>query len=173
MDTDDLAIPGLGQLSRSDDGDDTLISQPVTLPVLRGARLPIEIEGYDRDPEPEGLTAAAAAFVAADESVLKAAGEPLYAYYRDCAAVWAGDPGVPKVDRREDVWRDVRFTGHPTVKRDRGGDRAVYVLVPAACDWAPRQGLQLVFKDGRRITRLGPYDGRLGTADDGVVYRKG
>jgi hypothetical protein len=170
----------LGQLSRGGDGEETLISQPVALPVLFGARLPIEIEGYDRDPAPDDLAAAAAAFVAADESALQAVTDDLYAYRRDCAAIWADDPGVPKVERREDAWHGVRFTGHPTVKRNSAGDRGVYVLVPAACDWAPRQGLQLVFKDGRRITRLGPYDGHLSTADatgnpadEGVVYRKG
>ena len=173
-------IAALGDLTRLDDQEDTLISRPLAIPLLFGARLPIEIEGYEIDPKPQDFVAAVTSLLACDDSVLEAAADALYAYSQDCAKLWAGDPGLAKVARREDAWRRVRFTGHPLVKRRVAGDRQIYVSIPAACDWAPRQGLQVVLKQGRRVTKLGPYDGHLSNADasgnpadEAVVYRRG
>ena len=173
-------MAALGDLSRVDDQEDSLISRPLAIPLLGGVRLPIELDGVELDPAPQDFTTAVTNFLACDEGVLTAARDPLFAYYQDCATRWADDPSIAKVGRPEDVWRQVRFTGHPTLKRRAFGDRKVYILVPAACDWAPRQGLQLVLKEGRSITKLGPYDGRLSNADasgnpadEAVIYRRG
>jgi hypothetical protein len=45
------------------------------------------------------------------------------------------------------------------------------------CDWEPEHGLQIVFRDGREVTKVGPYDGHLTNSAayanddlDGIVY---
>lgn len=45
------------------------------------------------------------------------------------------------------------------------------------CAWEPEHGLQLVLREGRSITKLGPYDGHLTHSDAfaradfaGIVY---
>jgi hypothetical protein len=48
--------------------------------------------------------------------------------------------------------------------RIAGRDQRVYVSVECECDWEPEHGLQIVFRDGATVTKVGPYDGH-------VVYR--
>ena len=36
-----------------------------------------------------------------------------------------------------------------------------YVVVEANCDWEEEHGLMLVWKDGKRLTKVGGYDGHL------------
>jgi hypothetical protein len=48
-------------------------------------------------------------------------------------------------------------------------DGRVYLSVECECSWEIEHGLQLVFRDGRAISRIGPYDGHL-TGDGDAVY---
>jgi len=59
----------------------------------------------------------------------------------------------------------VSFGGELIVSRRSGGDRAVYVSLECDCDWEPEHGLQLVFRNGTAITKVGPFDGRSSHAD--------
>jgi hypothetical protein len=72
----------------------------------------------------------------------------------------------------------VRLGNGPTVSRGRSGDPQVYVSVGCECDGEREHGLQIVFRDGATVTKVGPYDGHLTNAAaynddrlDGVVYR--
>lgn len=47
-----------------------------------------------------------------------------------------------------------------------------------SCDWETEHGLQIVFKQGLKINKLGPFDGHLTNSDayadkklENVVYR--
>jgi len=55
-----------------------------------------------------------------------------------------------------------------SVQRDGPGE-PVYVSVECECSWEPEHGLQLVFRGGARVTKVGPYDGHLTNVPD-VVY---
>jgi hypothetical protein len=53
----------------------------------------------------------------------------------------------------------------------------VYVSVGCECDWEVEHGLQIVFRDGATVTKVGPFDGHLTNASaharddlEGVVY---
>nr|WP_240742158.1 hypothetical protein [Micromonospora zingiberis] len=71
---------------------------------------------------------------------------------------------------------------HPVeIALDRDGfhDQHVYVTAECNCDWEPEHGLQIILRDGRAVTKVGPYDGHLTNAaafnrDDleGVVYHR-
>jgi hypothetical protein len=71
----------------------------------------------------------------------------------------------------------IRFGNEPTVARDPYSDRHVYVSLECECDWEPEHGLQIVFRDGRTVTKVGPCNGHLTNSAaygdnrlDGVVY---
>ena len=56
-------------------------------------------------------------------------------------------------------------------------DPASYVVINCNCDWEPEHGLTLVWRDGRRLTKAGSFDGHVSNEvafDDpayaGVVY---
>ena len=175
-----MRIPGLGLLAEDADLG-WYRSGPVPVPVLGGEPCRFIVEGYVDDRSPEDFHAAIRAFLALDRSALTAAAPSIFAYYRDITddILAAGDDDwYVEVEGPHDVLDHVRLGDEPTVARDPV-DRHVYVSLECECDWEPEHGLQLVFRDGRTVTKVGPYDGHLTdppawTADspDGIVYHR-
>ncbi|MEU4427347.1 hypothetical protein AB0F81_42550 [Actinoplanes sp. NPDC024001] len=170
-----MEIPGLGTFEKDDDLG-WHYGPPTTVEVLGAARCRIVLDGYDDDDAPEDFHAAIRRFLALDRSALEAAAPAIYAYYRDVTEQ-VSDDGRVEIDGPHDVLDHVRPGQEPVVSRDSHGDRHVYVSVECNCDWEPEHGLQIVFRDGATVTKVGPYDGHLTNAAafadpslDGVVY---
>jgi hypothetical protein len=63
-----------------------------------------------------------------------------------------------------DIWKFV----HPSeiyVSRRARRDEDIYVQIACECDWEPEHGLQLVFRQGKQLTRVSEQDGHLTEAD--------
>ena len=175
-----MFIPGLGTVT-VDPEFGWYRSEPVAVPVLGGGAYRIVVEGYHGDPAPQDFHAAIQSFVTLDRSAVTAAAPHIFAYYRDITddVVAAGDDDwYVEIAGPDEVLDHVRFGTGPVVSRDDHGDRRVYVSLECECDWEPEHGLQIVLRDGRTVTKVGPYDGHLTNAnaydDDsliGVVYR--
>ncbi len=175
-----MQIPGLGPVDwEADLG--WYEGGPVAVPLLGGAPCRVIVRGYRDDPAAADFHAAIDAFLALDRSALTAATPEIFAYYRDVMndLVEAGDhDSYVRIAGPSEVLDHVRLGREPTVIRDVDGDGQVYVSLECECDWEPEHGLQLVFRDGHTVTKVGPYDGHLTNAaaydDDalqGVVYR--
>ncbi|MGW1529765.1 DUF6985 domain-containing protein [Streptomyces sp. NPDC002159] len=66
------------------------------------------------------------------------------------------------VSCRPDHRKYLRPGGEVTVQReDAHGDRQVYVSVECECAWEPEHGLQIVFRRGCSVTKVGPFDSHL------------
>lgn len=173
-----MEIPGLGSVTK-DEKYGWYYSGPISLPVLGGQACRIVVEGYDDDPAKEDFHVAVKNFLALDQSALKDATAHVFQYYQDCAAnSTPGDDDYVMIEKPEDVWEHVRFGDEPVVSRRYYGDEGVYVSLSCGCDWEEEHGLQIVFKHGLKINKVGPYDGHLTNADaygdDGlekVIYR--
>ncbi len=171
-----MKIPGLGKCE-CDEEDDICYSDTKTLKGL-GVECEFIVEGYDADAGKEDFHRTIKQFLAMDRQQLAAATPHVYAYYQD---TWAGHPEpetLPAVGQPDDVWKHVHFGFEVTICRRGAGDRAVYASFECNCDWEPEHGLQLVFRNGNEISKLGPFDGHLSTADayadptlEGVIYR--
>ncbi|MFC7534931.1 DUF6985 domain-containing protein [Actinoplanes sp. GCM10030250] len=160
-----MEIPGIGALSFDPD-DEWYVSDPVPVPVLgRRCRFVLQDgEGYTEDPEP--FNQATAAFLALDDSVLAAAAPAVHEYYLDIAAAFDREGwDHTRVAGPDDVWNHVTFGSEVTIEREG----SVYLSVECECSWEVEHGLQLVFREGRAISRVGPYDGEL-VNDPDVVY---
>jgi hypothetical protein len=84
----------------------------------------------------------------------------------DCNADF--DPeeeGYLEIPTPEGVWKHIQFGTEPVVTRRAYGDKGVYVSLECNCDWEQEHGLQIVFKNGLGINKVGPYDGHLTNAD--------
>ncbi|MEV4708130.1 DUF6985 domain-containing protein [Actinoplanes sp. NPDC049316] len=164
-----MHIPGLGPVTQDDDA---YVSEPIPVPVLGGRPCRITVEGYDDDEAQDDFHAAIRAFLAAGPETLRAAAPAIFAYYRDVmSALSPADDGYVEIAGPADVLDHVRPGDEPTVSRDRYGDGQVYVSVECECAWEPEHGLQIVFRDGRTVSKVGPYDGHLTNAPAHVVYR--
>jgi len=157
-------------------------SAPIPVPVIGGAPCVIVVDGYDDDPAQEDFHTAIRNFLVLDQSALVQAAPSIYAYYRDVTAdvLAAGDDEWHvEISGPDDVLAHVQLGTEPIVSRDSYGDQCVYVSLECECAWEPEHGLQIVFRDGATVTKVGPYDGHLTNsaayADDdldGVVYRR-
>jgi hypothetical protein len=175
-----MRIPGLGTVVEDADFG-WYRSEPVPVAVLGGAACRFVLDRYDDDPAQEDFHAAIRTFLALDRSVLDAAASSIYAYYRDVMdeVVAAGDDEwYVAIQGPDQVLDHVQLGNEPTVSRDPYGDQHVYVSIECECDWEPEHGLQIVFRDGAKVTKVGPYDGHLTNSAaynyeqlDGVVYR--
>lgn len=173
-----MEIPGLGPVTR-DDELGWYYSEPIALPVLSGEVLRIVVDGYDDDPNPEDFHAAIRNFLSADPRVLDEAEPHIYRYYQDCNAVWErDDEEYIAIDAPSDVWRHIWFRTEPVVSRRAYGDKRVYVSLECECEWEPEHGLQIVFKEGLKVNKVGSFDGHLTNSDayadprlEDVIYR--
>ena len=176
----DMQIPGLGTVVL-DAGLGWYRSVPKPVPVLGGTTCRFAVDGYDDDAAQQDFHAAIRNFLALDRSELEAAASSIYAYYRDImddVQAAGDDEWYVEIDGPQCVLDHVRLGNEPTVSRDHRGDQHVYISIECECDWEPEHGLQIVFRDGARVTKVGPYGGHLTNAAayaddrlDGIVYR--
>ncbi|MFB7919427.1 DUF6985 domain-containing protein [Streptomyces sp. NPDC056061] len=173
-----MEIPGLGTVE--DDGD-SYTSDPITVRVLDDAECQFLVVGYDEDDAQEDFHTAIDAFLALGASALRAAAPFVFAYYQDVRSrlVELGIDPVVTIDGPDDVWDHVEFGWEVTVERDWSGDRQVCLSSESSCAWEREHGLQIVFRGGRTVTKVGPFDGHLSNAsaygrDDlaDVVYHR-
>ncbi|MEU3643649.1 hypothetical protein AB0E59_09760 [Lentzea sp. NPDC034063] len=164
-----MEIPGLGTVVENEY--ESLVSAPIPVPVI-GVALPFHLDGYTDDPAPDDFHAAIRAFLALDGTALEAAAPGVFDYYRHMGEVFGDElDDFPRIAGPAEVWNHVSFAGHEvTVQRDHGGG-PVYISLEAECEWEVEHGLQVVFRDGARVTKVGPYDGHL-TNDRDVLYER-
>jgi hypothetical protein len=119
--------------------------------------------------EDESLRAEAiGAFVAGGVRLLEEATPALWEYYRAAIAEFTPEQrreyGLPEIPGSADIWEHVSFP-HEESTWHLGDDLAErgrsYLSFEGEVSWEPEHGLQLVFEDGQRVCKAGPYDGHL------------
>ena len=74
------------------------------------------------------------------------------------------DKPLRQIKVHHEIWNFI----HPTeiyVTRRPYKDQDIYVQIACECDWEQEHGLQLVFRQGRQLTRISEQDGHLTEAD--------
>ena len=161
-----IEIPLLGQMEEDDKFDDWLRSDPLHVDVLGGEEFVFTLEGYVEDDKPEEFHQAIANILAAEDSVLKKAETDIYKYYKDINS--QSDPGddwYVEIARPENVWEHIQFKDILMIKRRPYRDELIYIEVECGCDWEKEHGLQIVFKQGLYVNKIGPYNGHLTNSD--------
>jgi hypothetical protein len=171
-----MHIPGLGSVAK-DAQRGAYVSAPVKLPVLNGGVRRVVLEGYHSDAEPAEFHTAVANFLSCSFKTLEQVTAYIFQQYRDYLDADADDE-IVTIRSPAEVWQHIRFDSDPVVTRRVYGDQGVYVSIACRCAWDPENGLQLVMKNGERVTKVGPYDGHLTHSDaynddslEDVIYR--
>ena len=160
-----MEIPGLGTVTK-DTQFDWYDSQPLPVPVLGGMLCQVVVEGYYEDLKKDEYHAAIANFLSIRPSVLKEAEPHVFRYFQACKVNWEPeDLEFLAIQSPGDVWRHVQLGSEPMVTRRSYGDKAIYISLECGCDWEEEHGLQIVFKNGLRVNKVGPYDGHLTNSD--------
>ena len=66
------------------------------------------------------------------------------------------------IDSVEQVWSEIEFE---VLNLIRGADGKVYAQLPGECSWDPEHGIQFVFLDGDRLSRVSSTDGHYSIRD--------
>lgn len=146
---------------------------PMPIPVLGGKSCAILLAGYAWDKRKEEFDAAVANFLSLDAAALKAAERYVFQYYKDYEDAWKSiDDEFKPVKSSGDIWKHVKLGSEPRVFRSRTGE--IYISIECSCDWEPEHGMEIVFKDGRKLVKVGPVDGNPTNAnasgDHGVEH---
>lgn len=160
-----MQIPGIGPVTQENEFG-WYYSEPIPIPVLGGKKCRIVVEEYDEDSKKDEFHAAIRNFLSIDESVLHECEPHVYQYYKDCNDHWeVGDEEYISIESPRDVWDHVQLGGEPIITRRAYGDKGIYVSLECNCDWEIEHGLQIVFKNGLKVNKVGPYDSHLTNSD--------
>ncbi len=172
-----MEIPRLGEC-KFDERDGCYVSEPISLAVMNRKKCRILVEGYDEDPPVEDFHEAISNFLEAPSTVLMAAEPHSFKYYLDVKASIEPEDDFPSIGSPSEIWPFVQLRGEAIVSRRPYGDNGIYISLECNCDWEPEHGLQIVFKNGAVVNKIGPYDGHLTNSDayadsalENVVYR--
>jgi hypothetical protein len=84
--------------------------------------------------------------------------------FLDIVSFEEADEPLRQIKNIHEIWNFV----HPTeiyITRRPYKDQDIYLTVACECDWEQEHGLQLVFRQGRQLTRISDQDGHLTEAD--------
>ena len=151
-----MKFPGLGTLSKNEYGG--WVSEPIAIPSLSRTPFGFWLDNYENDPHPEDYHRAVANVFTAGRQALLDAAEFVFRYYRDTRR--GGGPRL-WIWRTQSVWRHVQLGTTFVVLRDHGEGRDVFLSLECECDWEPEHGLQVVFKNGLSVTKVGPFDDHM------------
>lgn len=172
-------IPLLGYVKSDKEFDDWLKSDPLKIHFLGNIECEFILEEYAEDKNKSEFHEAIKNFLELDDSVLSDAEGYVFQYYKDILKhLVPEDDWYVEIESPKDVWKHVRFGKQPTVSRRYYGDKAVYISLECGCSWEQEHGLQIVFKRGEYINKVGGYDGHLTNSDayadeslEDVVYK--
>ncbi len=145
---------------------------------LGGRVCDIELdEDCVQDPHQEDINGAIENFIALEPSALTDVEQDVFRYYLDCKDDFEpGDPQRVVIESPKDVWEHIQFGS--TARVTRGRDGSVYLSLGCNCDWEQEHGLQIVFKEGRRVNKVGAFDGHVTNSSayddpslENVIYR--
>lgn len=175
-----MQISMLGNVTR-DERFGWIYSAPVYLKML-DRDIQFVLEAYEEDANKQEFELGIREFLSLEHEVLKAAEPHIFAYYRDVNGdYWEpSDEEYVGIGTPGEVWDHIEFGEKVHISRRFHGDKGVYVSMECNCDWEPEHGLQIVFRNGRCVSKVGSYDGHLSNADayaderlDNIVYVRG
>lgn len=158
-----MEIPLLGQLSPHPDIPEWLVSQPVAIRYFDGLQLAFTLDGLEASDESD-TREAIESFLKLDSVDRIAASPYVFKNYQQIASVLRKEDIGCEIAAEIDVWKHVRPTEIFVSRRNRGS-RAICIQILAECDWEPEHGLQIIFRDGRVLSRVSAQDGHLTHAD--------
>ncbi|EJL72480.1 DUF6985 domain-containing protein [Chryseobacterium populi] len=74
------------------------------------------------------------------------------------------DEPLWEIQNHDKIWNFVQPTEIYISRRHRR-DKDIYVQIVCECDWEQEHGLQLVFRQGKQLTRISSQDGHITEAD--------
>jgi hypothetical protein len=160
----------LGQLTQDETFPDWWKSEEISISFFDGKKLPITFMDFEPDTDKTFVSEADKAltnFFMLGKSYRESISHLIYTNCKD----FLEDVGFDEADKamwdikeENEIWQFV----HPSeiyVTRRPYKEHDMYVQVACGCDWEQEHSLQLVFRQGIKLTRVSDQDGHLTEAD--------
>ena len=159
-----MNLETLGELTPDPDIEEWWVSEPVSVGYFAGTPLYFVLEDVADDPAPAEFETAVQNFLTLTSQDRAEATPWVFRNYTDYAEAVGEDDLDFVIDTPEDVWAHVQPTKVHVLRRAYG-DRKVYVVVAADCDWEEEHALQIVYREGKQLSRVSAQDGHVTHAD--------
>lgn len=160
----------IGELVPHEEVEEWWQSKPIAIPFFAGQALAITFMNFELEDDPSYLWEVDQAlrhFLAkGDSDRLELSG----LVYKNCMdflnAIGFDEMDKPLWDmkKEEEVWKFVYPQEIEITRRNRR-DKDIYLTVACECSWEQEHGLQLVFRQGKQLTRVSAQDGWTTEAD--------
>lgn len=145
--------------------DDCLISEPISIPFFDNKKLNFIFDGYEND-ETFFFEAdkAVSNFLEINDSEKLKISHLVFKNYTEFIEAVGDDEDLPKIENEREVWQFI-YPVEIIVTRRHRRDKDIYLQIHCNCEWEIEHGLQIVFRQGKKITRVSDVDGHSTEAD--------
>ena len=160
----------IGQLKQDDQFPDWWKSEPVEIPFFDNIRLTVTFMDFDPDLDEAFIEEADIALTnflklsTDDRDLVSKLAYENFQSFLDIVDFDEVNESLTEIKSIHEIWNFI----HPTeiyVTRRPYKEQDIYIAISCGCDWEEEHGLQLVFRQGRQLTRISDHDGHLTEAD--------
>jgi hypothetical protein len=160
----------LGQLTQDENFDDWWKIDNVPIPFFDNKQIQVTFMDFDPNADKTFINEADAAlrnFLNLSATDRNSYSEIVYKNCTDTLDELGYDhvsPELANLTNPNNIWHFVNPSCIYVTRRHRR-DMNIYLSVSCGCDWEEEHGLQLVFRQGKQLTRISGHDGHLTEAD--------
>ena len=160
----------IGELEQDDEFDDWWKSKEIEIPFLDNKKLSVRFTEFEPEEDAafiDEADAALACFLKLTTEDRNAVSEMAYQNCMDFLEKFEEDEDddpLREMKDKNDIW-DYIDPQKISVSRRHKNDKDIYVQILCECDWEQEHGLQFVFRQGKKLTRISEQDGHLTEAD--------
>ena len=154
----------LGGLTPRKGDAEYVIAKPIAVPLFK-RDCAFECFAEDAAGAMDKIDAAVERFLRLDAPTLASIRPHLRDYHDDIISelVELGSDDIPRVPAGEDIIGRIAIGDTINVVVDEDG--TVYLSAEGDCAWDEEHGVQLVFRNGDELCKVGPYDGHVTNVD--------
>lgn len=160
----------IGQLKQEDSFPDWWKSEEISIPFFDNEKLTITFMGFEPEQDQTFIAEVDQALI----NFLKLNTEDRNLIselvYKNCMGFLESveydkaDNQLRQIKNKDEIWKFIQPTEIYVTRRSYK-ERDIYVMIACECDWEQEHGLQLVFRQGKKLTRVSEQDGHLTEAD--------
>jgi len=160
----------IGQLKQEDKFPDWWKSSKIEVPFFENEKLTVTFMDFEPEHDETFIEEADQAltnFLKLNLADRNSISDLAYGNYKDFLdAVDFDDADQPLIQIKDynEIWNFIQPTEIYVTRRPYK-DHDVYLTIECECDWEQEHGLQLVFRQGKQLTRISDQDGHLTEAD--------
>lgn len=160
----------LGQLTQDDKLSDWWKSKAFKIPFFDNSELTIIFMDFEPDQDKTFLQEADQALInffklnSADRNSISDLAYKNCMDFLDEVGFDEAGESLREIEDKNEIWKFI-YPSEIYVTRRPYNEQDMYVQVACECDWEQEHGLQLVFRQGKKLTRISGQDGHLTEAD--------